>query len=954
MQSYDLPVESTCYHEDWKVRLLGYQKAFEIFLQIEDKNSQKWNSFIDIVKNFVIDQNPQCLVKGLLAVLIFVKKCGQAAKTTKDVVGGIANTCFDSNQSCIFTLAVDIIFCYIKIGQQHIVNRELTDIIQQSNDVKRTKICLYLIGEGIKQFGITDLELKRLVSVLAPLLKAKEGSLRKDIEKLLKHLITWATPEILNSINNVLPPNQAMCIERNNDLVTDNTLQNKQDTTVDVVNAENVSQVNCNGKPSSNTDQIWASENSDPYTVIEYQDITRTQIFERDICLSVHDFNKLQAENSSIFITQSSNIPSEDLQLTAKIKQNMIVPYLENPFNLLDKFKKKFYVQENSFEKWYELDYYVQNILHQLMEENNCSIWIDSLLMYLANKDFPLDVNCTSVKCVTFCAKILKNDFEPYVPASMPLLFRKFEVKQRDLTSYVRECIDSIFDCTNLEKLQTTVSSIYTKNWNPSVKIEINMFLVRCFSKSRLDLTKDCMKTYYSCLTMDLDSKYFNIRRSAIEALGTVMRMVDLKSMEPHLGHVKQFMMKKIKQYAESVVMPDEEGTHANSCRDPICNKENSIAIENEYDEISEDNLSETDEEYIDSDPELSSDEDDCCIYTQLKCSYLDKEKETDNLTEIREEINLDNAVSTSYDKDSSYNVEKRNDFNIENLQVTNEIMVPKSYWKFDNENMDILLLNCPGWEDYIQSSDSHEFTDIEITEKIKSRIKQNIRLKTTGNDVRDQLLQNLYRKYNFELGNIPINSQCPNEDCQNKMELVISNGIICNLSDKDLNLRRLSLERIQFLVNSAPRQIDSNSPSLKQVSSIIAERITDCSLEIALTAIFLIESLVSSMGQSSEQYIKTFFPPLLQAVGDPRPGVQMSALFCIKKWEEICGIEKFFFLATVGDTEGNGYTSDGNFVRWLPDVTTAWPTFPAKLMKHAWHQCWGSARKMIQSVKTV
>ncbi|CAH1403385.1 unnamed protein product [Nezara viridula] len=963
MQFYDLSVESACCHDDWKVRLLGYQKAFEIFLQIEDKNSQKWNSFLDIVKNFVMDQNPQCLVKGLLAVLIFVKKCGQAARTAKDVVGGIANTCFDTNQSCIFTLAVDIIFCYIKIGQQHIVNRKLTDIIQQSGDEKRAKICLYLIGEGIKQFGITALELKRLISVLASLLNDKSKGVRKEVEKLLKHLTIWATPEILNSINKVLPSEQVTPVEKHNDIVPDNSLESLQNVNVDVANAENASQVNCNAILNLNSEQLLPSEDSDPYTVIEYRDITRTQIFERDIRLSGHDFNKFQIENASFIITQSSISPSDEFHTTTRIKQNTIVPYIQNPFNLLEKFKKKFYVQENSFEKWYELDYYIQNILHKLMEENNCSIWIDSLLMYLANKDFPLDVNCTSVKCVTFCAKALKNDFEPYVQMSMPLLFRKFEVKQRDLTSYVRECIDSIFDCTNLEKLQTTVSSIYTKNWNPSVKIEINMFLIRCFSKSKLYLTKDCMKTYYSCLTMDLDSKYFNIRRSAIEALGTVMRMVDKKSMEPHLGHVKQFMMTKIQKFAESITLPDEEDTHSDTRKDLILNNKNeedSVSIQDEYDETNEYSLSDSEEEYIDSDPESSSIEDDCCLeYTRLKCNYLEKEEEIQDLTKVDEEVKEDNAISTFYKGDFNYTKEKNEEFNGKNYRETDEIMESKSFWEYDNENMDILLLNYPSWEDYIHPCDTDGCTDIEITEKIKSRIKQDFRLRTTGNDVKDQLLKNLYRKYNVELGKMPTNVQCHQEYYQNKIELLISNGIIRNLRDKDLNLRRLSLERIQFLVNSTPYPIDCKSPSLEQAASIIAERISDCSLEISLTAIFLIESLVTSMGPSSEQYIKTFFPPLLQAVGDPRPGVQVSALFCIKKWEETCGIEKFFLLATLGDAnKRNGYSTDGKFIRWLPDVTgsiaTAWPTFTANLMKDAWLQCWGTARKMIQSVKTL
>lgn len=77
LECINLSVESACCHEDWKVRMFGYQKAFEFFLHINDKNSSKWDSFIGIIKKFVIEENPKCQIKGLLAVLIFVKKCGQ-------------------------------------------------------------------------------------------------------------------------------------------------------------------------------------------------------------------------------------------------------------------------------------------------------------------------------------------------------------------------------------------------------------------------------------------------------------------------------------------------------------------------------------------------------------------------------------------------------------------------------------------------------------------------------------------------------------------------------------------------------------------------------------------------------------------------------------------------------------------------------------------------------------
>ncbi|XP_026677349.1 protein mini spindles, partial [Diaphorina citri] len=61
------------------------------------------------------------------------------------------------------------------------------------------------------------------------------------------------------------------------------------------------------------------------------------------------------------------------------------------------------------------------------------------------------------------------------------------------------------------------------------------------------------------------------------------------------------------------------------------------------------------------------------------------------------------------------------------------------------------------------------------------------------------------------------------------------------------------------------------------------------------LPAVALVEIIGPAMGTPCKKFVRTFFPGLLQGMGDSKTWIRSSAVTCINKWGETCGFKEFF-----------------------------------------------------------
>ncbi|CAH1965388.1 unnamed protein product [Acanthoscelides obtectus] len=130
-----------------------------------------------------------------------------------------------------------------------------------------------------------------------------------------------------------------------------------------------------------------------------------------------------------------------------------------------------------------------------------------------------------------------------------------------------------------------------------------------------------------------------------------------------------------------------------------------------------------------------------------------------------------------------------------------------------------------------------------------------------------------------------------------------ITETLLNELADKNWKERCEALGKINTIIQEA-KFIKSNLGDLPQA---LATRLSDSNAKIAQTAINLCDTIAKAMGSPSKQYIKVFFPGLLQAMGDSKSTTRSAALDAVNAFAEQCGYREFFENEMVSDALKSG-----------------------------------------------
>lgn len=101
-----------------------------------------------------------------------------------------------------------------------------------------------------------------------------------------------------------------------------------------------------------------------------------------------------------------------------------------------------------------------------------------------------------------------------------------------------------------------------------------------------------------------------------------------------------------------------------------------------------------------------------------------------------------------------------------------------------------------------------------------------------------------------------------------------LTSSIVNELRDKDWKVRTEAINKLQEIISEA-RFITNN---LGEAVPAIAERLTDSNGRLAAATVALCESIAVAMGSSCKQYIRDFFPGMLQGLGDNKVSARFEA----------------------------------------------------------------------------
>ncbi|XP_053741131.1 cytoskeleton-associated protein 5 isoform X3 [Synchiropus splendidus] len=493
-----LPIDQKCEHKVWKARLNGYEEALKLFQRIEDEKSPEWGKYLGLVKKFVTESNAVAQLKGLEAALAFVENAHVAGKTTGDVVSGVVTKVFNQPKARAKELGMDICLMYVEIEKAEVVQDELLKGLDNKNP-KIVVACLETLRKALSEFGSKIVTLKPVVKVLSKQFESREKAVRDEAKLLAIEIYKWIRDALRAPLQNI------------------NSVQLKE------------------------LEEEWVKLPSAP---------PKQSRFLR----SQQDLKaKFQQQQQAQGADQCDGDDDEEEVAAA------VDPYeLLEPVEILSKLPKDFY-EKIEAKKWQERKEAleaVETLTKNPKLENGEYGDLVRALKKVVGKDTNVMLVTLAAKCLAALASGLRKKFGSHAVQVVPTILEKFKEKKPQVVQALQEAIDAMFHTTTLQNLSEDVLAVMD-NKNPSIKQQASLFLARSFRHcTQATLPKSVLKPLCAALIKQVNDSAPEVRDAAFEALGTAMKVVGEKAVNPFLSDLDKLKLDRIKESAEKVELP--------------------------------------------------------------------------------------------------------------------------------------------------------------------------------------------------------------------------------------------------------------------------------------------------------------------------------------------------------------------------------------------------------------
>uniref|UniRef100_A0A8B9JJ37 Cytoskeleton associated protein 5 n=1 Tax=Astyanax mexicanus TaxID=7994 RepID=A0A8B9JJ37_ASTMX len=168
-------------------------------------------------------------------------------------------------------------------------------------------------------------------------------------------------------------------------------------------------------------------------------------------------------------------------------------------------------------------------------------------------KDSNVMLVTIAAKCVAGLAAGLRKKFSTYAGHLVPTILEKFKEKKAQVVQALQEAIDAVFLSTTLQNVSEDTLAVMD-NKNPSVRQQASLFLARSFRHcTPTTLPKSLLKPFCVALLKQVNDSAPEVRDAAFEALGTAMKVVGERAVNPFLADVDKLKIDKIKECSEKV-----------------------------------------------------------------------------------------------------------------------------------------------------------------------------------------------------------------------------------------------------------------------------------------------------------------------------------------------------------------------------------------------------------------
>ncbi|XP_005364215.1 cytoskeleton-associated protein 5 isoform X2 [Microtus ochrogaster] len=488
-----LPVDQKCEHKLWKARLSGYEEALKIFQKIKDEKSPEWSKYLGLIKKFVTDSNAVVQLKGLEAALVYVENAHVAGKTTGEVVSGVVSKVFNQPKAKAKELGIEICLMYIEIEKGESVQEELLKGLDNKNP-KIIVACTETLRKALSEFGSKIILLKPIIKVLPKLFESRDKAVRDEAKLIAVEIYRWIRDALRHPLQNI------------------NSVQLKE------------------------LEEEWVKL---PTGAPKPSRFLRSQQ-ELEAKLEQQQSAGGDAEGDGDDGDEAPQIDAYELLEAVEILSKL-------PKDFYDKIEAK---------KWQErkeaLEAVEVLVKNPKLEAGDYADLVKALKK-VVGKDTNVMLVALAAKCLTGLAVGLRKKFGQYAGHVVPTILEKFKEKKPQVVQALQEAIDAIFLTTTLQNISEDVLAVMD-NKNPTIKQQTSLFIARSFRHCTAStLPKSLLKPFCAALLKHISDSAPEVRDAAFEALGTALKVVGEKAVNPFLADVDKLKLDKIKECSEKV-----------------------------------------------------------------------------------------------------------------------------------------------------------------------------------------------------------------------------------------------------------------------------------------------------------------------------------------------------------------------------------------------------------------
>lgn len=501
-----LPLPDRFTHKNWKVRKEGYEAAAKVFESTPDESDPAFKPFIQdpgLWKGAVADSNVAAQQDGLAALCAFLKYGGQQAATRSrpQTIQPIYEKGLASTRAGTKASALEALLLYVELDKSDPVIEDLLPALSNKQP-KVIAATLSAITAIFHNFGIKLVEPKPVLKALPKVFGHADKNVRAEAQILTVELYRWLKEAMKAVFWNELKPVQQQDLEKLFEKVKEEPSPKQQRLT----RAQQAALASAPPPVAGGYDEEGV--------VAEEEEEEEVQVNAFDLAEPVDVISK---------------IPADFHEMVASSKWKDRKEALDNLFTILNTPR----VKEGQY---------------------------DELVRVFAKsmKDANIAVVTVAANCTEKLAAGLRKSFTRYRSTILSPMMERLKEKKQSVADALGAALDAVFTATSLtDCLEETLG--FLSNKNPQVKLETIKFLVRCLRTTRDVPSKPEQKSIADAATKLLTESTEPLRAGGAEILGTLMKILGERAMNPYLEGLDDIRKAKIKEYFDTAEVKAKE-----------------------------------------------------------------------------------------------------------------------------------------------------------------------------------------------------------------------------------------------------------------------------------------------------------------------------------------------------------------------------------------------------------